>query len=295
MGNINYIDPMTLDPELLQAFQAVIECGGFTRAAERLHRTQSAISMQIKRLEQRLECRLLEREAGNISLTTDGERLLERSRRLLAMNDEIIAEFKGVKPAGHVRIGTPVDYTTTYLGDLLSFLMRCFPGVTAKLESGLSLELMSRLQQGGLDMAIVTEMPGFTGGSTLSRTQMTWVCARGATAPARTPLPLAIFPPGCHLREEALRALDAGGLDYRIVYESPSVQGIEAAVHADFAVSALALGTFSTRLVVANNSGLPALPEVSMALYTSADAREPVNSLADFLLRNLSSAAAPSP
>lgn len=288
IAGIKYIDRMVLDLDLLLAFQTVVDCGGFTRAAERLHRTQSTVSMQIKRLEQRLDRRLLDREARGVALTPEGERLLGHARRLLALNDETLAAFAGDGPQGHVRIGTPADYASAFLGDLLPFIARRFPGVTIQVESDLSQGLMARFDRRDLDLALVTRMPGRPDGTTVHRSRLVWVSAPGANALHRQPLPLALFPVGCHFREVALDALRESAIDYRIVYESPSMGGIEAAVGADFAVAAVAADAIPSRLMRAPvEVGLPTLPETEVALFVHERHGEPAASIADYLRRQL--------
>lgn len=280
---------MVLDLDLLLAFQTVVDCGGFTRAAQRLHRTQSTVSMQIKRLEERLACRLLERDGRGVTLTPQGEQLLGYARRLLALNDETLASVTEQGLQGHVRIGTPADYTSAFLGDLLPFVVRRFPGVTLQVESDLSQGLMTRFDAGTLDLAIVTRMPGRAGGVTLSRAPLQWVSAPGADVLARRPLPLALFPVGCYFRDVALAALRQSGVDHRIVYESPSLGGIEAAVAADFAIAAVGADAIPRRLtpLAADAAGLPPLPDMEIALFSRDESGEPVTAIADYICQQL--------
>lgn len=257
---------MDLDPACLRAFVAVAEEGGFTRAAEKLNRTQSAVSMQIRRLEELLDTRLID-DRKRATLTSAGQRILEHARRIIALNDEVLGRAKGLDIRGRVRIGAPDDYVSFFLPAMLRRLSITHPHVEVEVRCNMSVDLIAAVDRGDIDLALVTRLPGFDGGITVRREPLIWVAADVALA-ARRPLPLALFSPGCPFRSAALERLDLTKIPFRIAYESPSIASIIAAVSAGLAVAALAQISLQSGMKVMDEAhGLPALPVVEIVLY----------------------------
>lgn len=258
-----------LDISYLRAFLAVIDEGGFTRAALRLNRTQSGVSMQIRRLEDALATTLFA-ERKPASLTPAGERLATHARRLLALHDETIARTKGTDIAGNVRIGTPDDYVEAMLPPILRGLAITHPQVVVDVHCALSTDLIRAVNQRRLDLAIITRPPDLEGGVTVRREPLLWVAAREELAHVR-PLPLALFPPGCVFRDTVQEELTKAAIPYRIAYQSQSLASLLAAVSEGLAVAMLARNSIPKGLQVLGLAhGLPELPDVDIAVFTKA-------------------------
>lgn len=255
-----------LDPACLRAFLAVAETGGFTRAAARLNRTQSAVSMQIRRLEETLGQRLIS-DRKRVTLTPAGERVIEHARRIMALNDELLGRAKGIDISGRVRIGAPDDYVSFFLPAMLRRLAVTHPQIEVEVRCNMSVDLIAAVDQGRIDLALVTRLRGFDAGVTVRREPLIWAAA-DETLAARRPLPLALFSHGCPFREAALERLDQATLPFRIAYESPSIASISAAVSEGLAIAALAQISLGANMKVLDAaSGLPALPVVEVVLY----------------------------
>lgn len=263
-----------LDPACLRAFLAVAEEGGFTRAAHKLNRTQSAVSMQIRRLEEMLDTRLIA-DRKRATLTAAGERILEHARRIMSLNDEMLGRAKGLDIAGRVRIGAPDDYVSFFLPGMLRRLAVTHPLVEVEVRCNLSVDLIAAVDRGQLDLALVTRLPGFDGGTTVRREPLIWVAA-DETLSQRRPLPLALFSTGCPFRGAALERLDKARLPFRIAYESPSITSIAAAVSEGLAIAALAQISLAPYMRVLDAAhGLPDLPVVEIVLYGPRNAASP--------------------
>jgi DNA-binding transcriptional LysR family regulator len=171
--------PRNLDTALMRSFVVVAETGGTTRAAAILHLTQSAVSQQIKRLEEILGCTLFRREAKRMLLTEEGERLLAKAQRLLAVNDEIWTAMAGPEVKGEVRLGVPHDMTGPFLPQILRAFGRDRLGVWIVLQNSTSPLIRQALVQGELDLGVTNESGCDAGGEVLFADQLVWVGARG--------------------------------------------------------------------------------------------------------------------
>lgn len=259
-----------LDTDVLQTFVAIAETGSFTRAARQVFRTPSALSMQIKRLEETLGRPLFVRQARQVSLTPEGELLLSYGRRLLKLNEEAVAQFLSPALEGTVRFGSPDDVGTRILPGVLAQFARSHPAVQVDVMTGASVEMVRRLDAGELDLILVTAdnegmEPGR--GEVVYSEPLVWACREGGIAPRRSPLPLALANHGCAWRRSALKALDRVGIAYRVAYTSENCSGQEAAMLAD-----LAIAPFPSSLVraplrkVDPAIGLPPLGEYQVLL-----------------------------
>lgn len=255
-----------LDPSCLRAFLAVADEGGFTRAAHVLNRTQSAVSMQIRRLEEMLGTTLIA-DRKKATLTSAGERVLEHARRIVALNDEVLGRAKGADIAGRVRIGTPDDYIAFFLPPLLRRLSITHPQVEIEVRCGLSADLIQQVDKGQVDFALVTRLPGLDGGVTVRREPLVWVAADESVAQKR-PLPLALFSVGCPFREAALAALRKSDMPWRVAYESMSVASLLAAVSEGLALAAITpISMLPNLKVLGSRHGLMDLPGIEITLY----------------------------
>jgi DNA-binding transcriptional LysR family regulator len=255
-----------LDPSCLRAFLAVATEGGFTKAALSLHRTQSAVSMQIRRLEEALGTTLIA-DRKKATLTSAGERVLEHARRIVALNDEVLGRARGGDIAGRVRIGTPDDYIAFFLPPVLRRLSITHPQVEIEVRCGLSADLIQQVDRGQIDFALVTRLPGLDGGTTVRREPLVWVAGDEAAASKR-PLPLALFSTGCPFREAALAALRNADVPWRIAYESLSTASLLAAVTEGLALAAVTpLSVIPGLKVLGPRHGMVDLPSIEITLY----------------------------
>ncbi|NUB09310.1 LysR family transcriptional regulator [Azospirillum sp. Vi22] len=269
------VGPMReMDLGLLRTFVSVVDAGGFTRAGERVHKTQSTVSQQIRRLEEQVGLPLLDRNSRTVALTDDGERLLGYARRLLALNDEANAVLSGRPAAEVVRLGVPEDYAVERLPRLLADFARANRRLRLDVRCDLSVRLRADVECGDLDIVLVKQEPGRPGALRAWREPLCWVGPAAEDLHREDPLPLVLFPQGCVYRNRAVHELERAGRRWRVAYSSPNHAGVRAAVSGGLGVSVLphsALPPGGRFLGVAD--GLPALPETELALLTGSTAR----------------------
>ena len=274
-----------LDLDLLRSFVSVVDAGGFTRAGERVHRTQSTVSQQIRRLEQSLGRALLHRNGKHATPTDEGERLLSYARRILALAEEARDAVARPMADGIVRIGIPEDFAATRLTELLSEFARSRPSLRLNVRCDLSVNLRHDIERGELDLALLKRDARDGEAIASWPERLHWVTSRRHPVEARgQPAPLAVFPQGCLYRNRAIHALEAAGRAWHIAYTSPDLANIQAAVAAGLGVSILprtaitdALRTLSAR------NGFPAVDNTELALLAAPDASPATHRLADLL------------
>ncbi|MGO4774536.1 LysR family transcriptional regulator, partial [Lysobacter sp. 2RAB21] len=207
---------MDLDPTLLRTFVAVTESGGFTRAAERLHLTQSAVSHQIRRLEEQLGCSLLHRTTRRLTLTEDGEDFLRHAEQILQSLDALSRRFQPSPITGVVRFGVPENFIGDRLPNLLCQFTRAFPGVRMDISVSMSMDLRQMVEADELDLAVVIALPGGAADTVLRRTRFVWVASDTFdVAPGRS-LPFAFFPSPCINRQIGVSALDGTDVEWHV-------------------------------------------------------------------------------
>ena len=232
--------PRTLDLVALRSFVTVAETGGVTRAAARLNLTQSAVSMQLKRLEEALGQPLIDRTGRTAGLTGQGELLLSYARRLVALNDEAWGRLTGGAFEGEIRLGVPADVVYPHVPGVLRRFATEFPRVKVTLVSSYTRKLLALRARGEADLILTTETEGeraAAGGETLETTRLVWVGAPGGSAWRARPLRLA-FENQCIFRGPTTAALDAAGIDWEMAVTAETTRTIEATVSADLAVHA---------------------------------------------------------
>jgi len=229
---------MELQIGLLKTFLAIIDTGGFTSASQRVHRTQSAISMQVKRLEDTIGQPLFERTGRSFRITAEGEVLVPYARRLLKLHEETVAAMIKPNVAGAVKIGIIDDYALRFLPNILSRFAAAYPQVQVTVRCEPTSLLVPALENGELDLVLVNGNPG-EDGEIIRHDQAVWVTSGNHLTHEEDPLPLAVFHAECIFRKWALEALDAINRRYRVAYQSPSVAGIIATVSAGLAVAIL--------------------------------------------------------
>jgi len=256
-----------LDIDLLRAFLAAVEGSSFTAAARSLNRTQSAVSMQIKRLEEIVGAALLERSSQRMALTRQGERLLNYAVRMVALNDEAISQLREEALAGVVRLGAMEDYAVHTLPAILSSFMALHPDVRIETETGYSPWLLQRLGD-HYDLALAMSPDGSNKGEVVRRDRAVWVGSRQHKAHEQPIIPLALHSAGCQFRKVALDALDSINRPWRLVYTSQSLGAIEAATAAGFATTVGKAGSLPRGLVtLGSETGLPALPLFEISVH----------------------------
>lgn len=226
-----------LDVDLLKTFLAIADAGSFTRAAEAVHKTQSAVSMQMKRLEEILGRPLFARDGRASRFTSDGDRLVEYARRIATMNDEAVSAFTRPELTGTLRFGTPDDYADRFLPEILARFARTHPLVTVDVECVSSTELFERTKRGEIDLALVTFGCDIATDEPLRREPLVWVTSPKHNVHMLDVLPLAS--PHCEWRKAVLAALDSQKRKFRIAYSSSNSNAINAAVQTGLAVGAV--------------------------------------------------------
>src|SRR4051812_25588827 len=259
--------PPGLDADLLRSFVLIAEGGSFTRAAQAVGRTQSAVSMQIRRLEEALGQPLLLRGTRGVEPTQHGLWLLERARRMLALNDEIHATFRQPEVAGAVRLGSPDDYAIRWLPGILARFAVSHPAVQVEVTCAPSHELVERLAEDALDLTLISEgnEPAGARARWLWRGPLLWV-GTGEVA-RRRPLPLALASAGCSWRQAAIGALDAADLPWRMAYTAASLSGSLAVALAGLAVTVAMPAPLPEGVrQLGAEEGLPPLPDFAISL-----------------------------
>ncbi len=278
----------SLDPELLQAFVLIADGHTFTQAAERLGRTQSAVSMQIKRLEDVLGQTVLKRAKGGIiELTEHGSFLLPRARTILSLNEEVLNACRAPAITGTVRLGTPDDYALSYLPPILKRFAETHPAVQVDVVCSSSPDLVERLKAGELDLTLCSDgnQPRNWPCTPLWRGPLSWITSTRYGQHRQNPLPLALAHRECGWRAAAQRALEKAGIGYRIAYLSATQAGTHAPVVAGLAVTVCALTVLPEGLrVVRPDEGLPPLSDFGIVMLKAVNPTQPVtDALADHI------------
>ena len=228
-----------LDIDLLKTFLAISDTGSFTRAAEEVNKTQSAVSMQMKRLEELLGRPLFARDGRASRFTPDGERLVEYARRLVALNDEAVTTFQRPELTGTVRFGTPDDYADRFLPEILARFARTHPLVTVDVDCLNTSVLFERTRRGEMDLALVTFGCNVSTDEPVRREPLVWVTSGRHSTHLLDVMPLAVSHGGCEWRSVVLAALEKTGRKYRVAYSSPNSNAVNAAVQSGLAVGAV--------------------------------------------------------
>ena len=278
----------SLDPDLLKAFVAVADQRSFTRAAVMLNRTQSAVSMQIKRLEARLDVELFNRTKANVDLSAAGERLLGYARRILALNEEAVGRMAERKIEGVVRLGVMDDYGIFIVPPLLASFLAGYPRIHVEMETGLTSSMPARLGT-VYDLVIAMHPEGRGEGEFLRREQAVWAAGASQAVEEQEPLPVALYPQGCLFRKWAIEALDAAKRPWRLAFVSHSLAAVESVAAQGLAVTVVKAGTFPPRLrPLSDRDGMPRLPAADICLHRAANLSHAGTLLADHLRTGIS-------
>jgi DNA-binding transcriptional LysR family regulator len=256
----------TLDIDLLRSLVAVAETGALSKAASRIGRTQSALSMQMQRLEDVAGQPLLHRTGRGVTLTAAGERLLMHAAELLRRHDEALAELRGVRMSGVLRFCCPEDYAVVFLPHLLQGFASLHPQVQMEVICGPTPRLLELLGRHAADLALVSVDAG--GGNDVIRHEpLVWVGKRGLPPSGMTPLPLALGAPDALDHLLARRALETDGREFRLAYASSSLAGLDGMARSGQAVTVLTRTAVPEDLeILGTDHGLPSLPAVGLTL-----------------------------
>ncbi|UFX49236.1 LysR family transcriptional regulator [Bradyrhizobium sp. 41S5] len=274
-----------LDLELLRSFVSVVDAGGFTRAGERVHRTQSTVSQQIKRLEEDVGQALLIRSGKDVTPTEAGERLLTYARRLLSLAEEARDVLSRPGSEGAIRIGITEDFAAYRLTKLLATFARSHPNLRLDVRSGQSLFLYRDLERGDLDLALIKRAADEKGGIAVWPERVHWVTSKSHPRDTATgSVPLIGFASGCLYRARAIHALESAGRNWHMAYTSSSLAGIQAAVAAGLGLSILSeMSIQAEHRVLTAKDGFAPIERTEVALIAAPEASPATLRLADRL------------
>jgi DNA-binding transcriptional LysR family regulator len=278
------VSPM-LDLELLRSFVSVVDAGGFTRAGERVHRTQSTVSQQIKRLEEDVGQPLLIRSGKDVTPTEAGERLLSYARRLLSLAEEARDVLAQPDHEGAIRLGVPEDFAAYRLAKLLAAFSRSHPTLRLDVRADQSANLKRDLERGELDLALFKRAAGEKGGIAVWPERVHWVTSKSHPRDTRTgSVPLIGFPLGCLYRAGAVHALESAGRSWHMAYTSSNLSGIQAAIAAGMGLSILSeIAIQADHRVLTAKDGFAPIEKTEVALVAAPDASPATLRLADRL------------
>ena len=279
-----------LDLALLYSFKTIAECKNLSVASQRLHKTQAAVSIQLKKLEDLVGERLIERGHQTAVLTSHGERMLQYARKMLALSDEAMEYFVKGEVCGTVRFGIPDDYASAFLPPVIQQFTQSYPKVSLRIRNDISQNLFTALEDGELDLALVTQRAPDGNGEILRCDQLQWVAAAGFKLDRTAPVPLALYPHGCGYRRNILSALSGRQIDYEIAFECTGVTGVQLAVDSGLAIAATTAPLIQPtwRILEVSDTALPSLGNVTIELRQSLCESTPaVRFFADELRRHV--------
>ncbi|MCJ2061437.1 LysR substrate-binding domain-containing protein [Methylobacterium sp. J-088] len=283
-----------LDMDVLRTFVTGFELGSFARAAERLGRSQSAVSTQLRKLEEQVGQPLVQKAGRGLALTAAGESMLGYAKRLLDLNDEAVDRLRGTELEGWARLGLAQDFAEGWLPAVLKRFARAYPRVRIEVQVGLGAQLVEATLKGDLDIALVWGDGGDAPHARrVAALPIHWIGEPdwpGLASLGREPIPFAAFAPPCTFRSAAVAALDGGGLPWRLVFTSPSLSGLWAAAEGGLGITARTTVSLPKTLRVLDPAatGLPALPDAPLSLHQAeAEPSPAVARLTDILLETI--------
>lgn len=284
-----------LDLDQLQTFVTIADTGSFTRAAEGVHRTQSAVSMQMRRLEERIGKALFEKDGRTNRLTEEGERLLSYARRLLHLNRETLAAFDDRRLEGTIRIGTPDDYADRFLPEIMARFARSNPRVELTVVCEPTPGLVEHLKRGNLDLALVTHNDARGQSEVVRREPLLWVSSANHATHEEEVLPMAFGRPTCIWRRSACDVLDSMNREYRVLFTSFSATVIAAAVLSGLAISVLPECALRPGMrVLGEADGFGALPDCKIGIMRGQSSRaDLVEAIARHIVESLDNISVP--
>ena len=281
--------------DLLRTYVNVAELGGFSKAGSQIGRSQPAVSLQIKRLEEILDAELLSRNGRQLKVTEKGEILLSYARQILKLNDQAISSLTQPKVIGHIKLGIPNEFAMSFLPAILGKFSNAHPEISLEVTCELTTNLLSLLDEKNLDMVIAIHKPGekLNANSAIWSEEIVWVVAEDYTFQSDQSLPLVVAPEGCVYRNTIIHTLNSHSIPWRVVYTGTSYGGIRAAVMAGLGVTAIARSTVPKGLkIVEPGAGFPPLPATFISLeYHKSVVSDALKHLIDYILSQVSSTA----
>lgn len=258
---------INLDLDTLRTLAVAYDRGGLAQAAEHLGRTPSAISLQMKRLQEDLGIPIFRKRGRGLALTEAGEIALAYARRMLVLNDELLDTMQGTNLAGHIRIGCPQDFASI-LPSVLNHFASLYPRMQIELHIEGNAALADSINKAQLDLAVIIGHDDHANAQTIGRLEIVWIASSAFIPPHKQPLPLAVLGPQCPFRKCALQHLEAANIPYRIAANSSSLNGLWAALLGGVGVTARTAFNLPEGLVRADSlHGLPALGTLPVALH----------------------------
>ncbi|MDB6102275.1 MAG: regulatory protein, partial [Gammaproteobacteria bacterium] len=283
-----------LDMDILRTFVTGFELGSFARAAHRLGRSQSAVSTQLRKLEEQVGQPLVKKSGRKLVLTTAGESLLSYAKRILELNDDAVDVIRGSDVEGWVRLGLPQDFAESWLPAILRRFARAHPKVRAEVQVDRGAHLVEKTIKGELDIALIWGNPGDgPHAERVADLPITWIGRPdwpGAHSFGSEPLPLVAFVPPCCFRSAGIAALDKAGIPWRVTFASPSLSGLWAAAEAGLGITLRTAISMPKTLSALNpvEAGLPCLPSISLTLHrANEEPNAAVGRLTDILLETI--------
>lgn len=278
--------PFHTDTITLKSFLAITEHGTYSHAAEMVGRTQSALSIQIKKLEESLGCKLFERTSRNVKLTEQGEIFRGYAKRMLDMQREAYSRMREPDIEGEIRLGTPEDFATHYLPNVLASFRKHHPRIQLNVSCDLTLNLIEGFHKGLFDLILVKRDPQkVKGGMKVWREPLIWAAAEHYQL--ENPLSLVLSPQPCIYRARALAALDKARKPWHISYTSPSLAGTLAAVRAGLGITVLPANMVPPGLQSLRPGKMPELMDAEIALFKCEDLPKSVEMLAEHIIHSL--------
>lgn len=274
-----------LDFSQLATFVAIVDAGSITKAAASLHRTQAAISIQLKKLEEGVGKQLLNRSYNHFTLTREGEVLLSYARKILNLSEEAFNAISDEEVSGVVRFGIPDGYARVYIQNSLRQFINRFPKIRIQIKNDNSHNLYKSLHEGELDLILATRDPKESGGEIVRREKVCWVAAKDYQLDLSQPVPLALYEQGCAYRQNIVEQLNQNGKDWFVSFECQGVTGFDIAISNGLAISALAESLVKDEWrIIKPSEGLPDLGHIEIELHTiPGDISEAIRCFADEL------------
>jgi DNA-binding transcriptional LysR family regulator len=275
-----------MDSQLLKTFLNLYETRNFTATAKRMHRSQAAISLQLNRLEELLGKQLFYRDQRNVAPTEDAEQLLTYARRILRLENELIEFFQNPTISGSIKFGAPEDIATTYLPKILAKFSASHPGVSINFSSQFTIDLIQNYEAGNYDLVLIKQDPRHphVKSQEIWREPLVWVSAK-KPLPDEEPINLILAPPPCVYRKRALESLDHANIESKIVYTSPSIAGVIAALKAGLGVAVLPVNMVPKGLYILSH--LPKLKDAQIALLKRENVSPAAEIFSQFIFEHI--------
>jgi DNA-binding transcriptional LysR family regulator len=256
--------------DILRTLAVAIDLGGFAKAAQRLGRSQSAVSLQMRRLEERVGRPLFRKQGRGLALTDAGDVVLGYARRILELNDQAVMAARGIAVEGTVRFGVPQDFGEAWLPGVLARFVRAYPAVTVEARVDRTNRLIERIGERGLDLALLWGRP-LPNTALVKRLPMVWAGTKDYIVKRSEEIPLALFDPPCVFRQPGIEALERSRRRWRLAFTSPSLSGLWAAASVGLAITIRTRLGLPPQLTSLGRRGvlLPKLPKIELSLYTA--------------------------